>query len=79
MYDYSVAYCTSCKANVSLTEIKFLKLANNMAAVEGICTSCGLRLIKGKIMPKSGKNPLSKSKRKANKKKSAVYIYKNKL
>jgi hypothetical protein len=44
-----------------------------MATIEGICTVCGLRLMKGKIMPKAGKNPLQKSKRKDNKRKLSSF------
>jgi hypothetical protein len=65
IYKYST-YCTVCKTSVNLSDIKFVKLANNMAAIEGNCTVCRIRLIKGKIMPKTGKNPLQKYKRKKN-------------
>jgi hypothetical protein len=44
-----------------------------MATIEGICTVCGLRLMKGKIMPKAGKNPLQKSRRKNNRGKLSFY------
>lgn len=66
-------YCTACKISVNLSDTKFVKLANNMATIEGNCTVCGLRLMKGKIMPKAGKNPLQKSKRKNNRRKSSAY------
>ena len=66
-------YCTVCKISVNLSGIRFVRLANNMATIEGNCTICGLRLMKGKIMPKAGKNPLQKSKRKNNKRKSNPY------
>ncbi len=44
-----------------------------MAAIEGCCIVCNTTIIKGKIMPNSGKNPLQKSKRKNNKKRLSVY------
>lgn len=66
-------YCTACKISVNLSDIKFVKLANSMATIEGICTVCGIRLMKGKIMPKAGKNPLQKSKRKDNKRKLSSF------
>ena len=66
-------YCTVCKISVNLSDIKFVKLANSMATIEGNCTVCGLRLMKGKIMPKAGKNPLQKSKRKNNKRKLSSF------
>ena len=30
-------YCTACKISVNLSDIKFVKLANNMATIEGNC------------------------------------------
>ncbi len=66
-------YCTLCKTNVKLSNIKFVKLATRMAVIEGNCTICSTKLIKGKIMPTAGKNPLRKSKRKGNKKRLSVY------
>jgi hypothetical protein len=66
-------YCTICKTNVKLSNTKFVKLATRMAVIEGNCTVCSTLLIKGKIMPTSGKNPLRKSKRKGNKKRLSVY------
>jgi hypothetical protein len=44
-----------------------------MATIEGNCTICGFRLMKGKIMPKAGKNPLQKSRRKNNRGKLSFY------
>ncbi|MDN5847433.1 MAG: hypothetical protein L0H53_14305 [Candidatus Nitrosocosmicus sp.] len=44
-----------------------------MATIEGNCTVCGLRLMKGKIMPKAGKNPLQKTRRKNNRRKSSSF------
>lgn len=66
-------YCTVCKISVNLSDIKFVKLANSMATIEGNCTVCGLRLMKGKIMPKAGKNPLQKTRRKNNRRKSSSF------
>ncbi len=66
-------YCTVCKTSVNLSNIKFVKLANNMAAIEGNCTICCIGLIKGKIMPTAGKNPLQKYKRKINREKISSY------
>jgi hypothetical protein len=44
-----------------------------MATIEGNCTICGLMLMKGKIMPTAGKNPLQKSRRKNNRRKLSPY------
>jgi hypothetical protein len=44
-----------------------------MAAIEGNCTICCIGLIKGKIMPTAGKNPLQKYKRKINREKISSY------
>ena len=66
-------FCTVCKTNVQLANAKFVRLATRMAVIEGNCAACDTKLIKGKIMPSSGKNPLRKSKRKSNKKRLSVY------
>jgi hypothetical protein len=44
-----------------------------MAVIEGNCRACHIRLIKGKIMPTAGKNPLQKYKRKNNREKLSSY------
>jgi hypothetical protein len=44
-----------------------------MAAIEGNCSVCCSRLIKGKIMPTAGKNPLQRYKRKNNREKLNPY------
>lgn len=46
-----------------------------MAVIEGFCNECNTKLIKGKIMPKSGKSPLRKNRRKNKLKKLSVYRY----
>lgn len=70
-------YCTICQANVSLSDIKYIKLANSMAIIEGYCIECKIKLTKGKIMPRAGKNPLLKSKRKSKRKKLSIYNLSN--
>ena len=71
--DYSVNFCTVCKSTVSMSDIKFVKLANNMVTIHGYCNSCGTGIMKGRVMPKTGKNPLAKYKRKLAKKRLNVY------
>lgn len=73
MPDYSVNFCTACKSTVSISEIKFVKLANNKMTIHGYCNSCGTGIMKGRVMPKTGKNPLAKYKRKLAKKRLNVY------
>lgn len=68
-------YCTTCKTTVKLLDFKYIRLANNMAVIEGFCNKCNTKLIKGKIMPKSGKSPLRKHRRKNKLKKLSVYRY----
>lgn len=76
MSKYSVAFCTSCKNNVNMSEVKFVKLANSMVTIQGICDNCGREVLKGRVLPKTGKNPLAKYRRKLNQKRSNVYFQK---
>jgi hypothetical protein len=48
-------YCTRCKANVEIINSKYIKLANSRLAIEGYCAICSTKLLKTKVMPKSGK------------------------
>ncbi|HEU5120183.1 MAG TPA: hypothetical protein VFT71_04270 [Candidatus Nitrosocosmicus sp.] len=56
-----------------MSDIKFVKLANNMVTIHGYCKSCGTGIMKGRVMPKTGKNPLAKYRRKLAKKRLNVY------
>jgi NAD-dependent SIR2 family protein deacetylase len=47
-------YCTKCKKNVELNNIKYIRLANSRLAIEGYCNTCSSKLLKTKVMPKSG-------------------------
>lgn len=56
-----------------MSEIKFVKLANNMVTVQGMCTSCGNNILKGRVLPNTGKNPLAKYRRKLRKRRLNIY------
>jgi hypothetical protein len=47
-------YCTKCKKNVELNNIKYIRLANSRLVIEGYCNTCSSKLLKTKVMPKSG-------------------------
>ena len=49
-----LTYCTKCKRNVEMINIRYNKLANNRLAIEGYCITCSCKLLKTKVMPKSG-------------------------
>jgi hypothetical protein len=40
--------------NVEMTNINYIKLANNRLAMEGYCVICSGKLLETKVMPKSG-------------------------
>jgi uncharacterized metal-binding protein len=40
--------------NVEMTNINYVRLANNRLAIEGCCVRCSDKLLKTKVMPKSG-------------------------
>jgi hypothetical protein len=40
--------------NVEMTNINYIRLANNRFAIEGYCVRCSDKLLKTKDMPKSG-------------------------
>jgi len=48
-----------------MINISYKKLANNKLAIEGYCITCSAKLLKTKVMPKSGvkKKKLKVSKR----------------
>jgi hypothetical protein len=48
-------YCTRCKMNVEIINCKYIKLANSRLAIEGYCYICSTKLLKTKVMPKSGR------------------------
>lgn len=73
MSKYSITFCTFCKTLVEISEIKFVKLANNMVAIQGTCTGCGNNVLKGRVLPNTGKNPLTKYRRKLSKKRLNMY------
>lgn len=77
MPDYSITFCTVCKSVVSMSDIKFVQLANSMVTIHGYCNNCGTQMMKGRVMPKTGKNPLAKYRRKLARKR--LNIYKPKL
>ncbi|MGC1930774.1 MAG: DUF5679 domain-containing protein [Candidatus Nitrosopolaris sp.] len=58
-----ITYCTKCKMNVEIDDIKYLKLANNRLAIEGCCSLCKTKLLKVNVMPRSGKKPMKRKKR----------------
>ena len=49
-----LTYCTKCKRNVEMINIRYNKLANNRLAIEGYCAICSGKLLKTKVMPKTG-------------------------
>lgn len=71
--DYSVNFCTVCKSTVTMSNIEFVKLANNKITIRGCCNNCGTVIIKGRVLPKTGKNPLAKYRRKLAKKRLHIY------
>ena len=46
-------YCTTCKKNVEMTNLNYIRLANNRLAIEGYCAICSGKLLKTKVMPKT--------------------------
>jgi hypothetical protein len=40
--------------NVEMTNINYIKLANSRLVMEGYCVRCSGKLLKTKVMPKSG-------------------------
>jgi hypothetical protein len=40
--------------NVEMTNINYIRLANNRLVIEGYCVRCSGKLLKIKVMPKSG-------------------------
>jgi hypothetical protein len=40
--------------NVEMTNINYIRLANNRLVIEGYCVRCSGKLLKTKVMPKSG-------------------------
>jgi hypothetical protein len=40
--------------NVEMTNISYIKLANSRLVMEGYCVRCSGKLLKTKVMPKSG-------------------------
>lgn len=59
-----------------MSELKFVKLANNMVTIQGICNGCGNSVLKGKMLPNTGKNPLPKCKMKLNTRRLNIYFKK---
>jgi hypothetical protein len=41
--------------NVEIINCKYIKLANSRLAIEGYCSICSTKLLKTKVMPKSGR------------------------
>jgi hypothetical protein len=41
--------------NVEIINSKYIKLANSRLVIEGYCAICSTKLLKTKVMPKSGK------------------------
>ncbi|NOJ31943.1 MAG: hypothetical protein DA329_07400 [Candidatus Nitrosocosmicus sp.] len=78
MPDYSSTFCTVCKSVVIMSDIKFVKLANSMVTIDGYCNTCGTNIMKGRVLPKTGKNPLAKYRRKLARKQLNVYRTKKK-
>lgn len=56
-------YCTKCRTNVEISSIKYIRLANSRVAIEGFCPLCNVRLLKGKVMPRSSKMPIKRKKK----------------
>jgi hypothetical protein len=40
--------------NVEMININYIRLANNRLVIEGYCIRCSGKLLKTKVMPKSG-------------------------
>jgi hypothetical protein len=40
--------------NVEMININYIRLANNRLVIEGYCVRCSGKLLKTKVMPKSG-------------------------
>jgi hypothetical protein len=40
--------------NVEMTKVNYVRLANNRLVIEGYCVRCSDKLLKTKVMPKSG-------------------------
>jgi hypothetical protein len=40
--------------NVEMTNISYIRLANNRLVIEGYCIKCSSKLLKTKVMPTSG-------------------------
>jgi hypothetical protein len=40
--------------NIEMTNISYIRLANNRLAIEGYCVKCSKKLLKTKVMPTSG-------------------------
>jgi hypothetical protein len=40
--------------NVEMTNISYIRLANNRLAISGNCTRCSAKLLKTRVMPISG-------------------------
>jgi hypothetical protein len=40
--------------NIEMTNISYIRLANNRLAIEGYCVKCSTKLLKTKVMPTSG-------------------------
>ena len=56
-----------------MSGIRFVKLANSMVTIHGYCDNCGTHMMKGRVLPKTGKNPLVKYRRKLARKRLNVY------
>ncbi|HYJ02090.1 MAG TPA: DUF5679 domain-containing protein [Nitrososphaeraceae archaeon] len=46
-------YCIKCKKNTIIINNHFQRLANYRAIINGNCSICNSKLIKGKVMPNS--------------------------
>ena len=55
--------------NVEIINSRYIKLANSRLVIEGYCAICSTKLLKTKVMPKSGKKKKIKKKKKIIKKK----------
>jgi hypothetical protein len=40
--------------NVEMTNINYVRLANNRLVIEGYCIKCSSKLLKTRVMPRSG-------------------------
>ncbi|MGD9674362.1 MAG: hypothetical protein AB7U98_12895 [Candidatus Nitrosocosmicus sp.] len=49
-----------------------------MVTIDGYCNTCGTNIMKGRVLPKTGKNPLAKYRRKLARKQLNVYRTKKK-